>query len=67
MSLALIYSLISIYGQFACKHISVKYCEKGNETNPSPDFGHDQPRLSNFTNEIDQFTGNPVRLFLEVT
>ncbi len=61
MLLALLYSVISIYGHFACKHISVKYCENG--TKPSHDLGLEQQRLSTtFTNQIDPYTGTPVSL-----
>ncbi len=50
--LVLIYSIISIYTQFACKHISVKFCDSSNETttipvlNVSSDFGQNNLKAS---------------------
>ena len=49
--LVLIYSIISVYTQFACKHISVKFCDSSNETitpslKVSSDFGQENLKVS---------------------
>jgi hypothetical protein len=63
--LVLIYSIISIYTHFACKHISVKFCDSSNQTsisslNVSSDFGQDNLKVSVVKESIKEVQTVPI-------